>query len=610
MADPELTALLATREVRDIGITDFFDLADALLDAASLQKTLRRLDRPTLAAVGAAVPSAADDAGLTSEQIAALLTPLGISPSDVEACLGRARLLALVDHTADLWAAYAPVTEQQHTWPGVGLPSPAELVTQAAPAALEPVSPTDARFIDTVAAEHAFATTTAIAELLAELQREPARELARGGIALPDAKRLAVAMAVSLGTVPTMVSVAARSDLVQLDGGVWVPATAAARWMLGSTADRWAHLATGWFDGLPAEIRTLLGARAHSMWGSRLADYLRWLYPAGGDWMNDRALAVTREAELLGITARQTPSTPGSALFANGPGAATEAMTPLFPPEVSGVYVQHDLSIVSPGPLQPRLDARLRGMADVESRALAATYRVSQSSINRALANGETAESLHAFLAEISLTGIPQPLNYLISGAAARFGLVRVGTADTAADGDIRSYVRSPDAAMLSTLVVDQAIAGLGIRRVAPDRAVSRFSREVVFRALNDARYPVAAEDAEGRTVVLERRRIVTSPSPAVESAAAAIVRKLRLAGEPTPKETGKAWIERQLEAAIKGRFVVVVSVRMPGGDEVDLTLEPAALAGGRLRARDRKSDLERTLPLASIIGVAPVDPA
>ena len=52
LADPELRALLTAREVRDVGISDFFDLADALLDGASVQKALTRLDRPTLAAIG------------------------------------------------------------------------------------------------------------------------------------------------------------------------------------------------------------------------------------------------------------------------------------------------------------------------------------------------------------------------------------------------------------------------------------------------------------------------------------------------------------------------------------------------------------------------------
>jgi hypothetical protein len=42
----------------------------------------------------------------------------------------------------------------------------------------------------------------------------------------------------------------------------------------------------------------------------------------------------------------------------------------------------------------------------------------------------------------------------------------------------------------------------------------------------------------------------------------------------------------------------------MPDGTKVDYTLEPTGIGGGRLRGRDRKSDIERTLPLTSIVDV------
>jgi len=48
------------------------------------------------------------------------------------------------------------------------------------------------------------------------------------------------------------------------------------------------------------------------------------------------------------------------------------------------------------------------------------------------------------------------------------------------------------------------------------------------------------------------------------------------------------------------------VTVAMPSGVEVEMQLEPAGLSGGRLRARDRKADLERTLPLSSITAISP----
>jgi hypothetical protein len=48
------------------------------------------------------------------------------------------------------------------------------------------------------------------------------------------------------------------------------------------------------------------------------------------------------------------------------------------------------------------------------------------------------------------------------------------------------------------------------------------------------------------------------------------------------------------------------VSVAMPGGAVVDYLLQPASVGNGRLRAHDRKSAIERTLPLSSIVSLSP----
>jgi hypothetical protein len=84
------------------------------------------------------------------------------------------------------------------------------------------------------------------------------------------------------------------------------------------------------------------------------------------------------------------------------------------------------------------------------------------------------------------------------------------------------------------------------------------------------------------------------------------MINRLRIGGEPTSAENGQAWLERQLDVAIRGKVGLTVTVKMPNGSLVDFQLEPASVAGGRLRARDRKSDLERTLPLSSIAAISP----
>ena len=606
LGDDDLIALLTAREVRDVRVRDFFDLADALLESTGIQHALAGLDRMTLAAL-ASVPAL----GATTQTVAARVAPLVPTAAAAEAALERAYSLALLDRDDTGWLGYAPVLEQFALWKALGLPDAAALVAEQAPTFLLPVGTTDVRFTDHAASEHAFNATNAVAALLAELQREPARELARGGIALPETKRLATAMSVELDDVSAIVAIAARAQLASLESGSWMVTELAGDWLLRSNGERWARLATAWFARLPDDIRDLLASRARGVWGDRLADYIRWFYPAGGEWMRERVLAYSREAELLGITANSTPSTAGSQLLSGDETDAAKTMAGLFPPEIDKVYLQHDLTIVAPGPLLPKLDARLRSIANVETRALATTYRVSESTINRALTMGETADSIREFLGGISLTGIPQPLEYLIVGAAARFGSLRVGAITEPGPADQQgalSYVRAEDTSVLSAILVDHGLIPLGLTRGGPYRATSRFDFQVVFWSLTEARYPAVAEDANGTILQLDRIRPPRASATDTESPAESIVHRLRMVAEPTSEDNDKAWLERQLDTAIKAKMGLTVTVAMPDGSSVELQLEPASVAGGRLRARDRRSDLERTLPLSSITAVGPAE--
>ncbi|MHC5797522.1 helicase-associated domain-containing protein [Lacisediminihabitans sp. FW035] len=607
MDDSALAAAMRSREIGPSGIKDFFDLAEAFLDRASVQQILTRLDRETLAVLSA-ISQPAEGSPPTIATVATLLSLLSdreVSAASVSDRVAAATELLLLEAESGRFAAYGSVRDQLRSWPAFGLPSLADLSGASAPAALEPVPDVDRRFIDRLGAERAFAAITAITELLVEVEREPARELAKGGVALPDSKRLAHAMSVDLESVAVFLAVAGRAGLVARETGSWMITESGGAWLLRSTGARWATLGSAWFERLPADIRELLGERTHALWGSGLRGYIDWLYPAGGDWMDERIGAYTRDAELLGITANQAPTGPGSLLLADGIRPAEEAMTALLPAEVEQVYLQHDLSVVAPGPLTPRVDARLRSLADVESRALASSYRVSTSSVNRAMAAGETAESILEFLGGISLTGIPQPLDYLIGEASSRYGQVRVGSiADRGADA--RSYIRSDDELLIGTILVDQNLSSLGFDRTSSTRAESRFPLDVVFWSVSDARYPVAAENAAGEILALRRQR-TARPAPADGlNPIDALIERLRLGGEPEDEETGHAWLIRQLDAAIKAKTPLTVSVTMPNGTLVDYQLEPTSVAGGRLRGRDNRAAIERTLPLSRIAGISP----
>ncbi|GAB2467434.1 hypothetical protein HD599_000410 [Conyzicola lurida] len=599
--DTDLVTLLRARSVRDVGIGDFFDLADKLLDRTSIQSALSALDRPTLTTLGVVAEMSGADAATDAAAIADRRAALG-APADaaqIAEHLATAESLGLVDRDDSGFRAWDAVVDQLAEWPLLDLPTLAELARPWQPSH-DGTAAIDERATDALAAEHAFATTMAVVELVSEHQHEPARELAKGGLALPDLKRLATAASIELDQVAALHGIAVRSGLLVLDGTQWVPTTDAGPWMQQSTPDVWARLAGAWLAELPRDIRTLLAGRTHDRWDEEFVSLVAWLYPAGGQWMHDRVVARVRAAELLGVIAGATPSTPGGLLLTEGPDAAAAAMATMLPREVEQVYVQNDLSIVSPGPLAPRLDARLRTIAAVESHALASSYRVSPASVNRAFALGETASSITDFLGTISLTGIPQPLSYLIAEAAARYGLVRVGSIEGG-----RSYVRSTDENLLGAILVDQSLSALSLHRDAMGRAVSRYDESVVFWALSEARYPVAAENADGETHALARPQAAPPVRQPVANVAAEIVSRLREVAPEAEQDNDRAWMERQLDAAVKARLTIAVTVTVQDGSSVDYVLEPTGLGGGRLRARDRKADIERTLPLSRITSVS-----
>jgi hypothetical protein len=602
--DATLAGLVAARGVRAHGVDDFFDLAEALLDRGSVQAALQRLDRPVLALLATAGELATTEGAPTAARLA---QELDASVAEIEERARVAEAVALLGEESGRYAPWDAVIEQLRAWPAFGLPTREHLLADPPPAALEPVSEADARFVDRGAAERAFATTTAVSELLRALDAQSARQLSRGGVALPDARRLAAAAGVESDAVDRLLDVAARAGLARLDGGTWTPDIDAAAWLRRPRLERWGRLARGWLDRLPDDMLALLRSRAHAVWGDGLFDFAAWLYPAGGDWVRERVVTVARDAELLGLLGGSTPSTAGAALLVDGEEAAAAAMSGQFPPEVDRIYLQPDLSVIAPGPLVAELDERLRGMADAETLGLASTYRVSAASITRALVAGETVEGIREFLTTTSLTGLPQPVAYLLDDTAQRFGSLRVGELDPGIAEGARSYVRAEDATLLAPLAVDPALAPLAlIRDPGAGRLVSRVDEEVLFDALVAARYAVVAEDVAGGIVAPPRHRRAAGERVATDDTAVLLVQQVRRGAAAEPADTGRAWLERQLELAVKNKMTVLVSVRLPDGTEVEYLVEPASLGGGRLRARDRSADIERTLPLSSITAVQP----
>jgi hypothetical protein len=568
LASTDDAALARTFEGRSVsasaGWRDFFDAAAALLDAASIERALTRLPRTALVALADAAESDA-----------------AVAASD-RAGLDR---LALVDSDGRLYSAVAVAVRAAAT------AQPDAFRSQPAAPPAEEADESDAA----IAAERAFSTVGALADVLVAALHTPLVRTGAGVVSAADRRRLTDAGALTdTDDLDDLIAAADAAGLVAAREREWIVTDAGVEWLEASTALRWEAVAEGLRSALPAGLRTADG-------GFRTPEDWAGAYPLSPEW-TDRAAMLRRIGHAWGLLTPSGAEPSWVAPLTTGGDADLESLAAHLPAEIDRVYLQADLTAIAPGPLAPALDLRLRTIALRESRAQASTYRFSAASLAAGITEGESAESIRRFLSGISLTGIPQPLDYLIESTAARHGLVRVR--DDPASG--RTRVEATDASLRETMLVDQTLRPLGFVRDGDD-LLSRVARDAVYWSLVDARYPVVALDRAGAPESLSRRTRAaggdTSDDPL--GGYARLIGELRAGHE---SDADAAWLGRELEQAVRAKSAIVVVVRMPDGSERALTLEASGLGGGRLRGRDRGADVERTLPVSSILSVRPAN--
>jgi len=628
-----LEAGLRRRQLRASGVRDVFDLADALLEASSVRDALAHLDRAHLLVLQA-VREPRDAAGVVAALPAAPALSGALDEARVRDVVADLAALLLVvvgeDGTASCPTAVGDRLDDDPALAVGALastPPPAADPSDDDPsdddaAAADPSddaddapagSPVDA---DRGAEQRLAEVVVQAAELLRALDDAPARELAKGGLAQPERRRLAEASRLPVDDVPALLDVLVAADLVASGPDGWSTTDDASGWLVAAWPDRWTRLVGAWLDALPPGVAGLLRTAPRASWGASLRAHARWTWPAGGAWTDDALVAVAGTARLLALTTDDVPTSVAGALLDEGPEAARDRVAALLPDPVETVYLQHDLSVVAPGPLRPDLEERLRTVAVAESTGLAATYRVTEDRVRGALTRGEDATSLLAFLDDLSTTGVPQPLEYLLRRTAEDHGRYRVGPppaprdADTAEDRLDRAVVTVRDVVGADALEADRAVTALGLHRRDVTTLGSRAAPEAVHHALLQERYAVVLVDADDLEVAAPvapgpRRRGASAPAPAPRrDPVAELVERLRTTAGDPDESTDRAWIARQLDVAVKGRLTVTVTVDRPDGSTATLELEPTGLGGGRLRGRERGRDVERTLPLASVTSV------
>lgn len=572
-SDDDLKAVISQRLVNSSGLRDFFDLAESLSQPKSVASTV---------------------AGLPKLQIAALVAILdGAKPDEVAA--ERLRRLMLIDRNAD--GAYALFESTALCLQALALEtieSQIDPIVTSAPAQLE---------VDRDSGISAFETCQALTELVFDVEQRFIREVGKKNVGLPDIKRLAQHVRQTNDFAREVYELANHADLIGLANGRWQLGPQALAWLDWQPERRHEHLMQIWLRLLGESSATDL---LESIRGNQalttvsLKRELRENYPYADGAVSSRISRVVSFAERIGLSHNGWLSGWALAVLAGDLESAARSANEYLPKPQRKLICQADLSLIAPGPLPTDVEIAVRRFADTEQIGMASTYRMSALSISHGLETGMSEQDIRGWLLELTGKDLPQPVDYLIREAAARFGRLTVGAGEL----ETKSVIKSADSILLAQILNESKLRPFAMYAL-PDGSIGcRFEPEMVYFGLREAGFSAVRVDSSGN-IVSPRTPLGTSEQSSTPTTVDADIQRLREQEEKLGSEPDGDDLVRSIQLAIKNKSIIVIGVTTNTGAELEFTLEPIGFANGRLRAKDKKADIERTLPLASITRVS-----
>lgn len=450
---------------------------------------------------------------------------------------------------------------------------------------------------DSVAGIHAFETLAAISELILDLEHRILRDVGKQGISLADTKRIAALTGKELDFVRAIFELAAAAGLISSADGRWALTVRAAQWVDYSARERWQLLASTWLEllglGASAELRNETAV------GESLDEALRDCFPLERFDASSRFGHILTYSELLGLAVAGTVSSWTLDLLGGDVAGASALIEKSLPQTQDRIIIQGDLSVIAPGPLSTDDERQLRAFVDIEQAGLASRYRLSALSVSFGMESGLSATQMRETLQRLSGGVLPQPVDYLLNDAVKRFGRIRV--VEDARSGGCTVF--SSDPTLLTELANDSRLKPYNLIRIDSEALSSRFARDILYFGLREVGHTAIRSDRSGATI--SPLKVVAAATQKAESGDwAETVARLRDSDHQISASSDDESIMRQIMLAIKSKAKVSVTFLGQNDVEVVMTLEPSGVANGRMRARDRKADIERTIPIANISAI------
>lgn len=450
---------------------------------------------------------------------------------------------------------------------------------------------------DSAAGIHAFETLTAIKELLIELEHRILKDVGKQGIALADAKRLAALTGKDLDFIRACFELAVAAGLLAAPDGRWVLTQQGADWPEQGNLEKWMNLAKTWLELLGFGSTELEAELRHS---SSLVGALVEGFPLEKFDKTSRFGHLITYAELLGLSVNGQATSWVSVLLTRGVAAVAKQIDEALPASQDRIIIQSDLSIIAPGPLSAKAERELRAFVDIEQSGIASRYRLSALSISFGMEAGLTSSDMRQTLESLSGRELPQPVDYLINEGSKRFGRIRI--MDDGRTGGC--FVISTEPTLLAELAGDVRLKPYNLVPVDSGCLASRFSRDILYFGLRELGLP-AIRTLQGGEIVSPIKSAQPSQGKKVSGDWLETVHMLRERDAALVSGADDESILRQILLAIKGKNKIQVTYSGQNDEILVLDLVPSQVANGRMRALDRKADIERTIPLDRISAVS-----
>lgn len=450
--------------------------------------------------------------------------------------------------------------------------------------------------IDRDASLAIFDVIQALTELIFELEQRYIREVGKRGVGLPDVKRLAAHLSKPNEYAKQVFELAQFANLAEIEGSRWQLGQRAENWISWSDRERWSHLAETWLSLLGDEAaRELLAILPAESFERQLAD----VYPFADSTATNRIKKVAEIANLIGLIAN-SQATSWLGLLSSSLQNASERAIAGLPSAAERVIIQADLTLIAPSPLPTELEISLRRFADTEQIGMASSYRLSALSVSHGLETGLAIDEIRALLLRLSAKELPQPVDYLLKEAESRFARLKVYATKSGA----HSQIVSTDKILLAEIHNDQRLKPFALHFDEAGSLHSRFEAELVYFALREANFVAVRVDEKGEVLSPQKLSSKNKVSEQRKSVVEDITR-MREADTQGTSDPDDDDLLRQIQLAIKYKAKMVIVLKTSSGEQVEYLVEPVGVANGRLRAKDRKADLERTLPLSSVVSIS-----